>query len=110
MVERSKRQLRSIVVDIDAEQRRIYLEGLHQLEAKLPVEQVPIVLLDDGVVRLGQMLILWEIRVVHDDPVGKREPRLDVVAAEVVVDAAVIEAPIRVKYEELVVVAFLSLR
>src|SRR5207249_3051053 len=91
MVEEAKGQFRAVVVDRAPKERRVHFEGLHQLKPEPSREQIAIVLLHDTVLALRQMLVELKERVVHHDPVGAGELRLNVAAAVFVAGPAVVQ-------------------
>src|SRR5213593_1107372 len=71
VIELVERELRAVVVDADAEDRRIDLEPLDEIETQPPGEEVAVVLLHGPVGVSRQMTIELDERVVDDDPVGR---------------------------------------
>src|SRR5204862_2093762 len=92
VIKQPKAQLGRVIVDLDAEQSRVHLEGLHQLERQFAAKQISIVLLRDAVCRLRQVFVELDERVVHDDQVREREATVDVVGAlvDLVLDAWIV--------------------
>ena len=79
MIVHAGRQLCRVVIDGEAEQRRIDLECPDQVEPPLATEKLPVVLLDHAVLGLGQVLVQLNVEVVHQDVVDEAKPRLNVV-------------------------------